>query len=516
MKDGSMKKLIGILVIWMVSLQAVEIPEEDDISISSLNNGIQVWLKNHSYPENTVACRIVARRSEEELPQIFTLDCPTEVLEEELPSFIEYCYDSIEDEATCKMSMVAVGDFDKDDLTDFLAKAFAVFSHRREGIESPQISISESLIDDKMVYVSLHYPTPFPPLNSDKNLKELWSIYLLQIMAQDRFHKMFALAETDWIKPTDARYLLPMSYCVARGKRFVGKENEIGSESLRMLERPLLAMQEIKSEGFKMKELAEAKGKLQKNLLKFYQRSPDNGTLADYFASHCSLGQGCPSYTAFMAMSLHVISEIEIFDIYNLFGAYFRDDLRRVEIVATPSTHVDELDVQKLLNAFQSDTLIVNREVVEEEMAKDAYSQLLITDEEIQIIYEIIDTIAKSNVAKLLVNQSEMEEKGRKISQVHPMKFLGVVFSNPHLKKCMAKIHDGAFLNSFKWSGFFDGSSNQKGFAQKMDEEAKKNNLLKYVPGFAKAVKASPDQIRVFILKKEWEKLVKYLIKLDS
>jgi hypothetical protein len=166
------RKLMGLLVLWVVSSHAVEIPTETSISISTLSNGVEIWLKPHFYPSHSIACRLIAKKPCEDVPQIFTLDCPAEMAEEELPAFIDSCREAM-DATYNKVTLVAVGDFDQDGLRRSLSRNCATFSCLQVVPVNSPISIRHSSMAD-MVYVSLYYPTPFQVLKTEEHLKKLW------------------------------------------------------------------------------------------------------------------------------------------------------------------------------------------------------------------------------------------------------------------------------------------------------------------------------------------------------
>ncbi len=104
-----------------------------------------------------------------------------------------------------------------------------------------------------------------------------------------------------------------------------------------------------------------------------------------------------------------------------------------------------------------------------------------------------------------------MAALGNKVQHVHPFKFLEIVLNTPHLKQSMLIVEDG-FLN-LKWRGFFDGTSQSPGFSAKCEREYARDNLAPYIVGFCQTVKANPEQVRFFVEKKEWENLVRFLVK---
>ncbi|MGH7889447.1 MAG: hypothetical protein ACRENF_02730, partial [Thermodesulfobacteriota bacterium] len=98
------------------------------------------------------------------------------------------------------------------------------------------------------------------------------------------------------------------------------------------------------------------------------------------------------------------------------------------------------------------------------------------------------------------------------VQGVHPLRFLGTIFSSSYLKKCMVGVKDSYFT----WKCFMNGQGNTPGFLKKCEREYKNSNMLPYVVSFCQIVKAHPDQVRSLIEKREFEKLVEYLVKLDN
>lgn len=496
------RKLAGLLLSWVCSIHAIEIPEEEKLEIFSLSNGVKLWLREQADSSRTIACRMVAYNPCDEMPQIFSLDCPSHIFEDELPYFVEYCRESIKKQASCRMGLMAVGDFDGKGLREFLADALDVFIPQEIGETTKSITI---LPTDRSntVSLSLFYPTADQQIKNEQDIKQLWILHLLQSMCQERFHKALAEIGAEWIPPEETRYFLPFKQTVAHGKQVAKKDGAV-----EMLFACLQAMQKLKGDGFTEAELHNAKAKLHRNLMTVYQPHPDNIALADYYAAHFAYGAGCPGYDTFMMRSIEIISDISMVDMAEFLGGYFKDESRRVEIKASQNSGIKETDFEGALDSFKTDLLVFEFEPVDDQPVivegKDALSQLPVTEIDKQLIYEIIDTMAANNPIVLGLKSSELKKKGRKINHVHPMKFLEVVFANLHLKTCMGEIKE----SYFKWNGFISGIS------QRLEEEFNRNNLLQYVPGLCQTLNANPEQLRKYIQKHEWENMIKYLIKL--
>lgn len=133
----------------------------------------------------------------------------------------------------------------------------------------------------------------------------------------------------------------------------------------------------------------------------------------------------------------------------------------------------------------------------------EPYNELRISQEEKDLIRKLLFTMAESSIFELLFEKGKLEKIGERINVVHPVRFLGTVFSDPRLVYCMKEI----YKSSFKWDGFSEG------FCERMRKEAAAGNLVMYLPGFAKAVKRPLDTIMTYVDVNDFEGLVKYLIK---
>ncbi|MDX8431016.1 MAG: hypothetical protein SNF33_04340 [Candidatus Algichlamydia australiensis] len=128
-----------------------------------------------------------------------------------------------------------------------------------------------------------------------------------------------------------------------------------------------------------------------------------------------------------------------------------------------------------------------------------------------KIIHEIVSTTAKKNEIELgLRYKKHLEELGDRIEfTVHPLRFLGAIFSDPELKVCMRTIMRGTW---FKWPNFM-GSTKRRGVVKNMTREMRKHNIFPHLYGFAQHVNADYDRILYYVEREDYEGLVKYLIK---
>lgn len=134
------------------------------------------------------------------------------------------------------------------------------------------------------------------------------------------------------------------------------------------------------------------------------------------------------------------------------------------------------------------------------------YKDLVCTEQDKAIIYEIITTMARNSKLGLFMKSNHLRNLGAQINHVHALKFLATIFSNPELKACMPDIFD----DHFKKGGLMDG------LAPSLTRESEKGKLMMYLEDFSKEVGQHPHNtphIRNYFQSQEWENLVKFLMK---
>lgn len=142
-----------------------------------------------------------------------------------------------------------------------------------------------------------------------------------------------------------------------------------------------------------------------------------------------------------------------------------------------------------------------------DQKAIDYYAHLIITDHQKGMIDHLLTNLAEKSKVVLLWQQGKMEKLGKQINAVvHPMRFLGTVFTDHKLIWCMRQIRK----DYWKMKKFIEG------FSLRMKHEADDKNLVKYIPGFAAAVNADEDKITDLIEKRDYEKLVIFLLELHK
>ncbi|MBX7065653.1 MAG: hypothetical protein K1X28_00340 [Parachlamydiales bacterium] len=131
-----------------------------------------------------------------------------------------------------------------------------------------------------------------------------------------------------------------------------------------------------------------------------------------------------------------------------------------------------------------------------------AWQELACSEQDRANIYEIVSTVAEKNKLSLLFQQNYLREKGAQIAHVHPLRFLGVIFSNPHLKTCMFYI----------WDDYFKRTSFVTDLSAALTREADKGKLHPYLNDFCREVNVPAEAVKSFFDSRDWENFVLFLI----
>ena len=137
------------------------------------------------------------------------------------------------------------------------------------------------------------------------------------------------------------------------------------------------------------------------------------------------------------------------------------------------------------------------------------YNELTCTEIDKKNIAYIFSTMAEYGKLKLLFSyKSELKQRGAEINHVHPLKLLGVIFSDSYLKQCMNQI----YTDYFKWDGFLNGEGD--GLIQSLERHACQGKIDPYLNDFAKEVGADSEMLKGYAKSSDWENMVRYLLKI--
>jgi hypothetical protein len=160
-------------------------------------------------------------------------------------------------------------------------------------------------------------------------------------------------------------------------------------------------------------------------------------------------------------------------------------------------------DLQKELTAYQEKIQTQMEAFFISMSTQKSFYQLPLLEEDKENIRIIIETMAEKTLVELAFKQRHLEKKGDQVNYIHPLRFIGYIFSDEKLKKCMYQIK----ASRFKWKEFI------KGFSRRMDEEYDIDNLIHFIPEFVEQVHPRhPERMEDFIRKKSWEELVADLL----
>ncbi|MCI0381684.1 MAG: hypothetical protein L0207_01335 [Chlamydiae bacterium] len=197
-------------------------------------------------------------------------------------------------------------------------------------------------------------------------------------------------------------------------------------------------------------------------------------------------------------------------DNWNCFSQMVKDEEVNDEDTIFPCREIDSNNA----------TFAIPNESVDENVSQPApdkkslspelalYYELEVSQEKKKLINQLLNTMAKNNVFKLLFEKKRLKEIGKKILDVHPVRFLSIIFTDNRLIECLVKIRE----NSFKWEGFTKGDKDIPGLFIRMEREADRDNLTRYIPGFSEEVQVDNQKIISYIQNRKFEGLIKYLL----
>lgn len=131
------------------------------------------------------------------------------------------------------------------------------------------------------------------------------------------------------------------------------------------------------------------------------------------------------------------------------------------------------------------------------------YTKLSMSETDRQKTYDLIHKMGTLSWGSLLYRMRDMNKLGDDVDHVHPMRFIGYICGNDHLKSCLREVKG----SSLKWTRFVDG------FGGKMNKNFDANNLLKHIPGLCHETGANYDEVERLIQSRSWEALIGVLLK---
>ncbi len=127
------------------------------------------------------------------------------------------------------------------------------------------------------------------------------------------------------------------------------------------------------------------------------------------------------------------------------------------------------------------------------------YYELPLTRQNEDHIHELIEKLSKKPLAKLALQSKRMYQLGNLVEGVHPLRFIGFVFTHNHLRECMRDVRK----NLVKWQYFAGGCK------EKLDYYADHGGLQPYIAGFCHQTQANRESIEYYIDHRDWEGLLR-------
>ncbi|MBN1915052.1 MAG: hypothetical protein JW769_04110 [Parachlamydiales bacterium] len=165
-----------------------------------------------------------------------------------------------------------------------------------------------------------------------------------------------------------------------------------------------------------------------------------------------------------------------------------------------PSSHY--VEIMATLPAFYKGTsLLAAIKIHKDAPSNVSYADLPAKKEDVQKIYYLITTTGGGSWKKLWSDRKRLYKIGDEIRYIHPLKFLGIIYSNNDLKPHMLSIVD----HYFKRTNFI------KDLASAMELELSRNNIDKYLDDFSEHIKVPKEIFSPYIQRKDWAGLLRTL-----
>jgi hypothetical protein len=533
------------------------IPHEERVQVRQLANRVKTYVQQRGGQPHSGSFRVILKKPAGD-EDLYVFEGDTLYLNN-LEDFFDDCLNKAkhhdENDAVPstpsqgrgnveELAVIAVGDFSEDEVFSLIKRKFSEIELPSKDLSTDPIQVdSDSAM--RKVAIKISFFNQPQSIHTYRDLKACWQMFMLQELYQQRSERCARSLEAAWIHPR------PHLFYPINGYAF--SSDEMVENLLSFL---IWQVEAIRTDGFSEEEFYMIKRNMLNQLqyLIVNMSQPENTDLASYYADQFLIGDQCLNYEAFLTASFNLVQEMECDQLFPYIDTLFGTERRSIhvtypEMIASHGlakdsiedliaqvtslasfyrdSEIDEkeieqvkaqsglLTVQSLPNDSERIFLANQFETAEFRLANndpviqrvnvngsiDPYYQLPLNDKEKRTIRKIFTNMAEKNIIQLALEKRTMEKKGKSVNHVHPLRFIGYIFSCD-LKNCMRKIAK----SSFKWDAFVDG------FSRRMKEELANNNLYKHIPGFCQEVGANPEEVTRFIDKKDWEGLVKSLI----
>jgi hypothetical protein len=124
------------------------------------------------------------------------------------------------------------------------------------------------------------------------------------------------------------------------------------------------------------------------------------------------------------------------------------------------------------------------------------------TDRQIECIETILYSLSEKSTGSLLFDAFHLKAVGKEIDKVPPLEFLYHVMERGDLSTYMKNIRK----RYFQWNAFISG------FTDKCNDPFVYAGIKQSLKDFSQSVKIDEEILSPFIEKRDWQKLVEYLL----
>lgn len=115
----------------------------------------------------------------------------------------------------------------------------------------------------------------------------------------------------------------------------------------------------------------------------------------------------------------------------------------------------------------------------------------------------IVNTLGMNSLVSISSLKSDLKKTGKRIESIHPLRFLGCVFTDEEMKASMQAMEG----RSWVWSEFASGLINS------LEVEASRDNLKwEFIIDFSTKVGVSTELLGPIIQKRQWDSFISTLI----
>jgi hypothetical protein len=121
-------------------------------------------------------------------------------------------------------------------------------------------------------------------------------------------------------------------------------------------------------------------------------------------------------------------------------------------------------------------------------------------------IFYIVTTLGRSSLKKLLSAKASLKKAGTRVDHIHPLKFLGCLFSDEEMKVGILQIKErGGWVGKEFFSGLYDS----------LNAESNLQNLKPdHISDFAAHLNVDNDLMSKFIVERDWKGMINTLIEI--